>query len=320
MLRKLISENPLILAEGAVIERIKREFKFELDQYIENAGMIYDNKGKKILDKIYNQYISVAYKFDLPIIILSPTWRANQERLELAGFKDKNVNADCVKFLIDIRNNYGEFANKILIGGPMACKGDAYNPEETLLSDEAHNFHKFQVKELSEAGVDFLLGSTLPASSEALGMAKAMADSNIDYILSFVIRPNGKLLDGSSLKETISVIDNSVSPKPFCYNLNCVHPIHCISAINNEPNNTELVRTRLIGLQANGSAKSPEELELLDKTISECPKIWGKKMIDLFLDSNIKILGGCCGTDHRHIMNIAKIFKKIEKKGLLSKP
>ena len=316
MLRKLISENPLILAEGAVIEGVKREFKFELDQYIANASMIYDTIGKKILDKIYNQYISVAHKFNLPILMLAPTWRASQERLELSGFKGKNVNADCVKFLFAIRNKYGKFANKILIGGPMACKGDAYNPEEALSSDEAHNFHKFQVKKLKEAGVDFLMGSTIPAASEALGMAKAMAESNIDYVISFVIRPNGTLLDGTSLNETISVIDNSVSPKPIYYMLNCVHPTHCWSAINNEPNNTELIRTRLKGLQANGSAMSPEELESLEKTSSESPSTWGKKMIELYLNLNIKILGGCCGTNHHHIRSIAKIFKKIEKNSL----
>ncbi|MFW9989471.1 MAG: homocysteine S-methyltransferase family protein [Candidatus Odinarchaeota archaeon] len=311
MLRTLISDNPLILTEGAVIERVKREFKYELNQYIENAGMIYDTIGKKILDKIYNQYISVAYKYNLPILILAPTWRANQERLELAGFKDKKVNIDCVKFLLNIRDNYGQFANKILIGGLMACKGDAYNPEDAISSDEAYKFHKFQVEELSKSGVDFLLGSTLPASSEALGMAKAMAESNIDYVLSFIIRPNGKLLDNTSLNDTISVIDNSVSPKPFYYMLNCIHPTQCISAINNEPNNTELVRTRLKALQANGSAMSPEELESLEKTSSESPNIWGRKIIDLYLNSNIKILGGCCGTNHHHIFSIAKIFKKI---------
>lgn len=310
MLRTLITDNPLILTEGAVIERVKREFKYDLNQYIENAVMIYDTIGKKILDKIYNQYISVAYKFNLPILILAPTWRANQERLELTGFKGKNVNIDCVNFIMNIRDNYGEFANKILIGGLMGCKGDAYNPEDALSSDEAHKFHRFQVEKLSKAGVDFLLGSTLPASSEALGMAKAMAESKIEYILSFVISPNGKLLDGTSLNEAISVIDSSVSPHPLYYMLNCVHPTQCISAINNEPNNTELVKTRLKGLQANGSNMSHEELESLQKTSSENSNIWGKKMINLYLNSNIKILGGCCGTNHRHIKSIAKIFKR----------
>ena len=233
--------------------------------------------------------------------------------MELAGFREKNVNADCFNFLSEIRKNYGNYAEKIIIGGIIGCKGDAYNPEEALSSEEAYTFHKFQVKALAEAGVDFLMGTTLPASSEALGIAKAMAESSINYILSFVVRPNGTLLDGKTLNDTISVIDNSVSPKPLFYMLNCIHPIHCRSAINNELNNTDLVRMRLLGVQANGSIKSPEELELLDKVDSDKPSLWGKKMIDLYLFSNIKILGGCCGTNHHHIKIIAKNFKKIEK-------
>ncbi len=312
MSRKFISENELILTEGAVIERVKREFKYDLDQNIANASMIYDKKGKKILEEVYNQYISVANEYNLPILILTPTWRANQKCLKLARLQDKNVNSDCFNFLNEIRNNYGNFANKILIGGTMGCKGNAYNPEEAISSEEAYNFHKFQVKVLTEAGVDFLLGTTLPAFSEALGMAKIMAESKINYVLSFIIRPNGTLLDGTLLKEAISTIDKSISPKPLYFMLNCIHPTHCMMVINNTLNHTDLVGTRLIGLQANGSAKSPEELVLLDKTESESPKSWGKKMIDLYLKSNFKVLGGCCGTNNTHIESIAKNFVKIK--------
>ncbi|MFX0083342.1 MAG: homocysteine S-methyltransferase family protein [Candidatus Hodarchaeota archaeon] len=311
-LKELLSENPLILAEGAVIERIKREFKYKLDPYIQNAAMVYDSVGKYILNKIYNQYISVAIEFDLPMLNLAPTWRTNPEYIELAGYKNYNVNADCIKFLNQIRTYYSHKATKILIGGLVGCKGDAYDPNEALSSEEAYSFHKIQVKELNEAGVDFLLASTLPASSEALGIAKAMAESDCEYIISFVIRPDGNILDGTSLYKAISTIDNSVSPKPAFYMLNCVHPTNCKRAINTKPNNTGLVRTRLKGLQANGSSKSTEELELLDKVDSENPKTWSKKMIDLYLNSEIQILGGCCGTNHHHIRSIAKNYKKIK--------
>ncbi len=312
VLKKLLSENPLILAEGAVIERVKREFKYELNPYLQNACMVYDVAGRIILDKIYNQYLSVAYKFNIPMLTLAPSWRANPERIKLAGFKDKNVNADCFEFLNKIRSRYEHKAIKVLIGGVMACRGDAYNPKDALSSEEAYNFHKTQVEKLSETGADFLFASTLPSSSEALGIARAMADSDKEYIISFVIQPNGTLLDGTSLYEAISTIDNSVSPKPTFYMLNCVHPTHCKKAINTKPNNTELVKKRLKGLQANGSSKSPEELELLTKMDSESPKTWGKKMIDLYLNSEMQILGGCCGTNHRHIRSIAKIYKKIQ--------
>ncbi|MFX0004135.1 MAG: homocysteine S-methyltransferase family protein [Candidatus Hodarchaeota archaeon] len=307
-------ENPLVLAEGAVIERIKREFNYELNPYIQNAIMVYDYAGKNILDQIYSQYISVALKYEMPMLNLAPTWRTNPEAIELAGYKDKNVNIDCVNFLNRIRSRYKYKAKKILIGGLMGCKGDAYNPKEALSSEEAYNFHKIQVKELVEAGVDFLLASTLPAFSEALGIAKAMAQSDCEYVISFVIRPDGTLLDGTSLYKAILTIDNSISPKPTFFMLNCVHPTTCKKAINTDPNNTELVKTRLKGLQANGSSKSPEELELLSRVDSESPKTWGQKMIDLYLNSEIQILGGCCGTDHRHIKSIAKNHKKSMRK------
>jgi S-methylmethionine-dependent homocysteine/selenocysteine methylase len=314
VLRELLSENPLILAEGSVIERIKREFKYKLNPYIQNATMVYDAKGRLILDKIFTQYISVAHKYKLPMLNLAPTWRTNPECIELAGYKEKNVNADCVKFLENIRSRYKDKGMELLIGGLVGCRGDAYDPQDALTFEEAYTFHRIQVKELSEAGVDFLLASTLPALSEAHGIAKVMAESDCDYIISFVIRPDATLLDGTSLYEAISKIDNSVSSKPTFYMLNCVHPTTCKQAINTKVNNTDLVRTRLMGLQANGSAKSPEELEMLDKMDSESPKTWGKKMIDLYLNSEIKILGGCCGTDHRHIESIAKIYKKIIRK------
>jgi len=108
--------------------------------------------------------------------------------------------------------------------------------------------------------------------------------------LSFVIRPNGKLLDGTSINKTISLIDTSVSEKPLCYIVNCVHPVIFRRAINNELNKTKLVRARLIGLLANGSSKSPEELILLSELDSDDPDSWAKEMINLHFDSNLKIL------------------------------
>ena len=313
VLKELLLENPLVLAEGAVIERIKREFKYTLDPQIENASMVYDETGRKILAKIYNQYMSVARKFKMPMLNLTPTWRANPERIHIAGFEERRVNADCVEFVDLIRNKHQRGEGDILIGGIVGCKGDAYNPEEALSSDEARVFHKIQISELSEAGVDFLFATTLPACSEALGIAKAMAETNKEYVISFVIHPYGALLDGTPLYEAISIIDSSTSRKPVFYMLNCVHPTICKSALNMTSNDTDLVKTRLKGLQANGSPKSPEELESLDKMESENPKKWAEKMIDLYLNFGMRILGGCCGTTHHHITAIAKTYMDMQK-------
>ena len=155
----------LILSEGSVIERIKRNSEFELDPFIANAAFIYNDNKKNLLKTIYKDYVGIGQKFDLPFIVLTPTWRANKERLESSGFIDKDVNGDNFRFLSSIREEFGNYSNKIFIGGLIGCAGDAYNPDETLNVTEAKEFHSFQLKKLAEAGVDFFLASTLPAFS-----------------------------------------------------------------------------------------------------------------------------------------------------------
>ncbi|MHA2358476.1 MAG: homocysteine S-methyltransferase family protein, partial [Candidatus Heimdallarchaeaceae archaeon] len=307
------SEYPAILIEGSVIERISRgEFSNYLDKHIQHSGMIYDPTGKKVLEEIYNQYYSVAAKYDMPILTYTPTWRANPQRLKLAGFRDLKINSDCFQFLSEIREKYGEFSKKIFIGGLIGCKGDAYKAEEALSSEEAYEFHTAQVSVLADVGVDFLIASGVPALSEALGIARLMEKSKLSYVLSFIIRPNGKLLDGTYINQAISSIDKSVSKRPLFYMVVCVHPIIFKQAINIEENRTEVVRSRLKGLEGNGSSKSPEELVLLDELESEDPVSWAKQMVDLHFENDLQILGGCCGTDERHIDQIAKTVMKKE--------
>ncbi|MCK7520269.1 MAG: homocysteine S-methyltransferase family protein [Ignavibacteriales bacterium] len=136
----------------------------------------------------------------------------------------KTINTDAFLFVDNIRKSYGSFSEKIYIGGLTGCKGDAYKPEEALSENEAYHFHKEQMQILADAGVDFLFASTLPALTEAIGIAKAMSETKKDYVISFVIRDNGKLLDGTLLTDAIKIIDDSVSTPPLFYLTNCIHP------------------------------------------------------------------------------------------------
>jgi homocysteine S-methyltransferase len=312
----IIDSNPFIVAEGSVIEKIKRETDYLLDPDIANAGMIYDEKGNAILASIYRGYIETAKPFDLPIVILAPTWRASGERLERAGFLGKDVNRDCFEFLARIRDGYGMYAEKILVGGILGCRGDAYNPAEALDTDEARTFHTYQVEQLAAAGVDFLLASTIPSSKEAAGMAAAMAEGGVHYIISFIVRPSGELLDGTPLTEAITAIDASVSPQPTAYMLNCVHPDNARRAIYAGPNDASLVRSRLIGLQGNASRMSPEELDGRTELDADTPERWARAMLSLHDDFGIRILGGCCGTDNRHIARLVELYAGRRDSGL----
>lgn len=304
-LESLIGKSEFVITEGAILERIKREFKIKIDQNILHASLVYVPEGQRALTKIYTEYLDAAKKADLPIMITTPTWRANKERLQQSGFSNRNVNADCFRFLENIRNQYGEYKSKIYIGGLIGCRGDAYNPGEALTKEAAYAFHLYQAKFLAEAGVDFLIAQTLPATSEAIGLARAMAETGKEYIISFVIQPNGTLLDGVLLNDAIHAIDSFVDPKPLVYMVNCIHPTVLQDALRCSGNATQLVRRRLVGIQANTSRLKPDELDKSRQLITEDPEVFARSMFALREENKwLRIFGGCCGTDCRHIEKI----------------
>ena len=300
---------PHIITEGSIIERLKREFNYPLDDLLSNALMIYDDAGKVLLEKIYREYIDIAESSDLPIMLLTPTWQTNSDRTKIANVDMKTINTDAFLFVDNIRKSFGSFSEKIYIGGLTGCKGDAYKPEEALSEKEAYHFHKEQMHILADAGVDFLFASTLPALTEAIGIAKAMSETKKDSVISFVIRDNGKLLDGTLLTDAIIIIDESASTPPLFYLTNCIHPDVLHKSFLNLKDEDDILRKRLFGIQANASSKSPEELDTLENLDADSPANWARGMVDLNKKYNLKILGGCCGTDARFISSIVELLK-----------
>ncbi|MDH3881630.1 MAG: homocysteine S-methyltransferase family protein, partial [Desulfobacteraceae bacterium] len=136
-------------------------------------------------------------------------------------------------------------------------------------------------------------------------LASALAATGKPYIVSFVIRPGGTLLDGTPLKDAIAAIDNAIIPRPLAYLVNCTHASIFKSAISHEINSSLLVRERVVGLLANTAALNPEELDNSDGLVEEDPEIFGPSVAGLHGEFGMKILGGCCGTDHRHIRHLA---------------
>lgn len=302
---KFLENSPFILGEGAVIERLRRDSSLELDPWLVNSAFIYDDANRAALETICRQYLDIGRDFDVPLLISTPTWRASRERIDAAGRTGFDVNGDNVRFLDDLRQSYGMYAEKVIICGLMSCRGDAYNPAEALSADKAHKFHAWQAEKLAAARVDFLLAATLPALSEATGLAMALAATGQPYIISFVARPEGTLLDGTPLKEAIAVIDAAAAPPPLAYMINCTHASFARTALLHDSNSSPLVRQRVIGLLANTAALSPEDLNDNSSLVEEEPEVFGRSVAGLHRELGLKILGGCCGTDDRHIRSLA---------------
>lgn len=309
---KAINTAPFILAEGSIIERLHRDPSVHQDPHIRNAGLIYTEWGRSILEEIYRGYLDIGYAHNLPMLIFAPTWRTNPERLRAAGFGDDNtVNQDCLRFMMDLRKSYHEYSSNIYIGGLMGPYGDAYDPSDALSIREAAEFHRKQSQELADAGVDFLMAETLPALTEAIGISQAMANTGIPYIPSFIISKNGTLLDGTPLHQAIAQIDNSVNPNPIGFMINCVHSTVFAEAMHHEITQSAIVKDRILGLKANTSSKSPEELNGSADLDTCPPDQFAAQMIDLHCTFGTKILGGCCGTNHHHIQSIVKKFLQL---------
>lgn len=292
----IFKESKTILTEGALVERLKSEFKVEMDASINHAKLIYDNP--KILEALYKQYIDIGHKYNLPIMIMTPTRKVNLK----STTESKNIISDSCAFLNNIKENYFDYSKNIMIGGLLGCKGDAYSGKKKFDINQAFEFHREQTSIFEKEKVDFLFAGIMPEINEAIGMAKAMAETNIPYIISFMIRKDGCLMDGTTLSNAIELIDEQINPKPICYMANCIHPTNLKKALNNNKLHLE----RFSGIQANASILSPEELnncgvlqqDDFDKIIDE--------MLLLQEQYNLKIIGGCCGTNDNFIENLSK--------------
>lgn len=302
---RLAGTTPLLM-EGGVVERVRRGAPDLLDPLLMNAPLIYSEAGRSLLHQIYMEYMEIGRVNDLPLLSLAPTWRANPDRLAASVFAERDLNGDAVRFLQAIRDAFGDYGSKIYIGGLMGCRGDAYKPQEALSREAARAFHLTQARALAGAGADYLMASTMPEIHEALGMAEAIASTGCPFLMSFIVRPSGRLLDGTPLDEALSRMDEEVLPHPLGYLVNCIHSSALEAALGTPPGQRALETGRLLGLQANTSSKSPEELDGSEELDGEPPEFFALGMCALRNRFGLRVLGGCCGTDASHMAALAQ--------------
>jgi homocysteine S-methyltransferase len=293
-MKNLLEKHKFILAEAAIVERLRRNENICLDVNLVHTPLIFSEEGSAALRSLYEEYIDIAAASDRPILLCTPTWRANRDRV-LASKQRQDINVEAAKFMQQIVANESRMVT-VKIGGLIGCKNDCYLPEEGLSLNEARDFHKWQIFELASAAVDFLIAVTLPSVEEAAGIAQAMEATGLPYNISFVIGSDGKVLDGTEIQAAIEYVDAKTTNNPLGYFVNCSYP-----SFLNLNTLTEESFGRLIGMQANASSLSHAELDGSTDLKSESVSEWGRLMIQLNKDYGIKILGGCCGTDGKHL-------------------
>ena len=299
----LFSSYPFVLSEAAICERLRGAKSIVLHPTLFNSPLIYDEGSAKKLAGITHQYIDIAREFGVPISIAAPTWRLDAERVAAADVP-ATINRDAVEFIKKVKRDSGY--EHVYLFGLMAPKNDCYDPSVALPAEEAERFHAAQARELGETGLDFLLAQTMPAATEAEGMARAMIATGLPVIISFCINRKGQVLDGTPLDEAIDLLDERLNGVPLGYAVNCSHP-DFVQAQHMDPR----ALSRLIGIWANASAREHSELEQTNQTVADDIDTWTDAMVKLHKAHGVKILGGCCGTTDQHLRSICEQVHQI---------
>ena len=294
-----VAAEPLILVEAAVNERLRRTPGLELHPRLEHSPLIYSDAGRDAMRRIYHEYLQLAGRAGLPILLQTPTWRANRDRVQDSGVPAA-VNRDASRFMRGVIDTAEGGPDRCWLAGVIGCRNDCYRPDESLTAAAAERFHRWQIDRLASAGVDCLFAATLPAVEEALGIARAMQTVALPYFLSFVIGPDGRVLDGTPLDRAITLIDGRLAQPPTAYFVNCAYP-----AFLNAGSPPKTLFKRLLGFQGNASAMAQCELDGCQELRAERVEDWGEAMLQLHFDHGIRLLGGCCGTDARHLEYLA---------------
>ena len=292
-----------ILMEGALGERLKREFHLTMDPDVVMGKLIYTKEGRDALRTLWLQYADIAAKHYLPFLATTTTRRTNRERAQKAHAPEC-ILEDNVKFLRSVQK---ESRAEMYVGGLMGCYGDAYTGIGALSAKESRRFHTWEAEHFKNAGVDFIYAALLPTLPEARGIAEALSDTGVPYILSFTLQRNGCLIDGTTLSAAVEQIDCNVQNPPLCYMTNCIHPALVYEALEKEFNQTEIVRKRFWGVQGNTSKLTYAELDHAADLKTSPPEDFAEDMLRLkALLPAMRIFGGCCGTDEGHMEAIAE--------------
>ena len=290
--------------EGALGERLKREYGLQTKGIVDMAGLVFQKAGREALSHIWCEYIEVARNYGLPFLATTPTRRANRQRVSAAGLDD-SVFAENISHLASIKDSSGI---EMYAGGMVGSTGNAYTAEGCLPFEAAAEFHRWETAKFLDAGADFLFAGLIPTLGEAMGLATAMAETRLPSIISFTIQGDGCLIDGTPIVDAIRLVDECVDLPPICYMTNCVHPAIVTQALAQSFNQSPLVRKRFLGLQANTSALPYTALDNSLDLHTSPPDDLAQGMLRLKKENGFKIFGGCCGTDARHMESIAQII------------
>ena len=262
-------------------------------------------RGCDALRAYFDRYVPLAVERGAGFILESPTWRANPDWAAKIGYSRERlatINRGNINLLQEIRAQHETPRTPIVISGCIGPRGDGYDPGALMSVAEAEDYHAWQTGLFCEAGADCVSAITMTNAAEAIGIARAAEAAGMPSVISFTVETDGRLPTGQTLPDAIEAVDAETGASPAYYMINCAHPTHFRDALQEEAGWLK----RLRGIRANASKCSHAELDNAPELDIGNPQELGADYAALLRRfPHINVLGGCCGTDHRHLACIA---------------
>jgi homocysteine S-methyltransferase len=254
--------------------------------------------GRAALADYYAAFVDVAVRAAAPVLLEPPTWRANPDHAALVGYGPKEldrVDRESIDFLTSLAREREDELVGWSVGGMLGPRGDGYRTDGPVAPEQAADYHRPQVAAFHAAGADRVTVLTLTDVGEAIGVAWAAADVGLPAAIGFTVETDGRLADGTTLAEAVAAVDAVAEPAYFL--VNCAHPAHVLAGLEEGS-----WRERIGGLRVNASMRSHAELDEAEELDEGDPVVLAaaqQPLLDAF--PNVEVLGGCCGTDERHV-------------------
>lgn len=263
-------------------------------------------EGKNIIREYYTNLVTLARELSVAVILDSVTWVANRDRgadLNYSSDDLKKFNIEAIELMASVREEEGDLPT--VLCGQVGPRGDGYEPSDLMSTEEAERYHAEQIRVYSNTDADLISASTICYAEEAIGVVRAANRYDMPVSISFTVETDGHLPTGMSLKEAIEKVDDESDGRALYFLVNCAHPDHFTGIFNNEP-----WVHRVRGVVANASRCSHSELEVAEELDEGNPEELGTLLGDLRKSyPQFNIVGGCCGTDMRHMKSILEEAK-----------
>jgi S-methylmethionine-dependent homocysteine/selenocysteine methylase len=293
----------LFLTDGGIETTLIFHDGFDLP-YFAAFDLFKDEKGTRALRRYFARHAAIANRSGTGFILESATWRASKDWADKLGYSAPDLeeaNRKAIRLLRDIKAEYETPSSKMVISGCIGPRGDGYDPGKVMSAEEAQAYHSQQVRIFADENVDMISAITMTNVNEALGIVRASQQAELPVVISFTVETDGNLPTRDSLGKAIDTVDRATGNGPAYYMVNCAHPTHYESRLlSGEP-----WVERIGGMRANASRMSHAELDNATELDDGDPIEFGRQFAEI--RSRLKrmnVLGGCCGTDHRHIERI----------------